>query len=90
MSSDSAPDNKPTVLHTSTLARTRLFHVEQMELRFANGVEVSYERLVSGGHGAVLIVPLLEDDTVDSPVAVDLQIKGLHERLVKLGRWLCE
>ena len=54
---------KPQILGTETLARTRLFHVEQMDLRFSNGVEVRYERLRSGSRGAVLVVPLLEADT---------------------------
>jgi ADP-ribose diphosphatase len=55
---------KPRILHATTLARTRLFHVQQLDLRFSNGVETRYERLVGSGRGAVLIVPLLDDDTV--------------------------
>ncbi|MGE0079978.1 MAG: ADP compounds hydrolase NudE [Thiohalomonadaceae bacterium] len=55
---------KPRILHTETLARTRLFHVQQVDLRFSNGVETRYERLVGSARGAVLIVPLLDDDTV--------------------------
>jgi len=55
---------KPQLLNAVTLARTRLFHVQQVELRFSNGVETRYERLVGSGRGAVLIVPLLDDDTV--------------------------
>lgn len=55
---------KPTVTCTETIARTRLFRVEQVGLRFANGREVSYERLRSSPSGAVLIVPLLDDNTV--------------------------
>lgn len=55
---------KPRILHTETLARTRLFHVQQVDLRFSNGVETRYERLVGSRRGAVLIVPLLDDDTV--------------------------
>ncbi|HHH49309.1 MAG TPA: ADP compounds hydrolase NudE [Gammaproteobacteria bacterium] len=54
----------PEVLNTEIIARTRLFRVEQRELRFTNGVEVSYERLVGSSNGAVLIVPMLDDDTV--------------------------
>jgi len=55
---------KPEIVTTETLARTRLFHVEQLDLRFSNGVEVQYERLRSNSAGAVLVVPLLDDDTV--------------------------
>ncbi len=54
----------PEVLGSSLIAQTRIFKVEQRELRFTNGVEVSYERLVGSSNGAVLIVPLLDDNTV--------------------------
>ncbi len=55
---------KPTVTRTETLARTRLFHVEKVGLLFANGTEVEYERLRSPGGGAVLIIPLLDRETI--------------------------
>lgn len=55
---------KPTITRTQTLAKTRLFHVEKVELRFANGTEVEYERLRSPGTGAVLVIPLLDSDTI--------------------------
>lgn len=55
---------KPEILAAETVAQTRLFHVEQLDLRFANGVEVQYERLKSNSAGAVLVVPMLDDDTV--------------------------
>lgn len=56
--------DKPTILNRQTIAKTRIFHVEQLELRFANGVETCYERLVGSPQGSVMIVPLLDDDTV--------------------------
>ena len=55
---------KPTILNRQTLAKTRLFHIEQLDLRFTNGVETRYERLLGSPQGAVLIVPLLDDETV--------------------------
>lgn len=55
---------KPRILQTRTLARTRIFHIEEMDLQFPNGTEVVYERLVGSPQGAVLIVPMLDDDTV--------------------------
>lgn len=57
-------NRKPTITHTEIIAHTRLFKVEQVGLRFANGREVSYERLRSSPNGAVLVVPLLDDNTV--------------------------
>lgn len=55
---------KPVVTGTETIARTRLFHVEQVDLLFSNGREVRYERLRSRSAGAVLVVPLLDPATV--------------------------
>ena len=54
----------PEILRVETLAKTRIFHVEQLDLRFSNGVEVQYERLRSAPRGAVLVVPMLDADTV--------------------------
>lgn len=54
----------PRILAIKTLAKTQVFHVEQLDLRFSNGVEVRYERLRSSSNGAVLIVPMLDTDTV--------------------------
>lgn len=55
---------KPEIVSAETIARTRIFRVEQVELRFSNGVEVCYERLRSNPRGAVLIVPMLDSETV--------------------------
>ncbi len=61
----SASDShKPQILHVESLARTRLFHIQQLELRFSNGREVTYERLLGTAAGAVLVVPLLDDQTL--------------------------
>src|SRR5690606_24598189 len=40
------------------------FRVEELKLRFGNGEERTYERLCSGSSAAVIVVPLLNDDTV--------------------------
>ncbi len=37
---------------------------QQLDLEFSNGERRLYHRLLSGGHGAVVVVPLLDDDTV--------------------------
>jgi ADP-ribose diphosphatase len=55
---------KPTILGTRTLAQTRIFHIQEVDLRFSNGVETRYERLVSPPSGAVLVVPMLDAQTV--------------------------
>jgi len=55
---------KPRILKSQTVATSRLFEVEQLDLEFSNGVTTAYERLRSRSHGAVLVVPMLDDDTV--------------------------
>lgn len=48
----------PEILKRKIVARTRLFRVEQLDLRFSNGVERIYERLSGTGYGAVVVVPI--------------------------------
>lgn len=56
---------KPTILESKTLAQTRLFRIESMHLEFSNGERRQYERLCrSSSGGAVLIVPLVDKNTV--------------------------
>lgn len=67
--SNQTPSDKPTlikpeILKRTTVARSRLFRADELQLRFSNGVERAYEKLCSGGPGAVLIVPLLDEHTV--------------------------
>ena len=53
---------KPTVLAREIVASSRLFRVEEVQLRFSNGVERTYERLVGrgNGYGAVMIVAMID------------------------------
>jgi len=60
------PENlEPQILSVRTAARSGLFHIEAVQLRFANGSEREYERVAGPtSAGAVLIVPLLDPTTV--------------------------
>ena len=53
---------KPEVLAREIVASSRLFRVEEVQLRFSNGVERTYERLVGrgNGYGAVMIVAMAD------------------------------
>ena len=56
---------KPIILNKTTIANSRLFRIESLDIQFSNGALRNYERLARGNPGgAVLIVPLLDDDTV--------------------------
>lgn len=56
---------KPTVLNKTTIATTRLFCIESLDLQFSNGAQRNYERLGrANSNGAVIIVPMLDAKTV--------------------------
>ena len=56
---------KPTILNTTTIAKSRLFRIESLDIQFSNGELRNYERLARGNPGgAVLIVPMLDVETV--------------------------
>ena len=54
----------PTIHQTKIVASSQLFKIEALDLEFSNGEKRQYERLVSRGVGAVLIVPILDDNTM--------------------------
>ena len=55
---------KPIVTNIKDIATTRLFNIQSMDVEFSNGEKRQYERLKPPGEGAVLVVPMLDDDTV--------------------------
>ncbi len=56
---------KPEIVRRTEVARSRLFSIEQVDLRFTNGAEAQYERLApSHGYGAVIVVAMLDPRTV--------------------------
>lgn len=55
---------KPIIHKIETLATTRVFNIERLDLEFSNGERRQYERLKPPGAGAVLVIPMLDDDTV--------------------------
>ncbi|HVI25835.1 MAG TPA: ADP compounds hydrolase NudE [Xanthomonadaceae bacterium] len=53
----------PTI-HAITEHDAGPYRMERLDLEFGNGERRRYERLHSRGHGAVLVVPLLDPETV--------------------------
>lgn len=47
---------KPEILGAEVVAQSRLFKVEQVQLRFSNGEERIFERMGGSGRGAVMVV----------------------------------
>jgi len=57
--------DKPNILNKTTIASSRLFRIESLDIEFSNGQQRNYERLArSGPGGAVMIVPMLDAETV--------------------------
>ncbi|WP_301099258.1 ADP compounds hydrolase NudE [Otariodibacter sp.] len=54
----------PTILSVSTIAKTRLFEVQAVDLRFSNGEERTYERMTPQRRSSVMIVPIHNDQLV--------------------------
>jgi ADP-ribose diphosphatase len=64
----------PTI-HGVTEHTSGPYRLERLDLEFSNGERRQYERLHGRGHGAVIVVPLLDDDTV---LLVREYAAGLH------------
>ncbi|WP_445158217.1 ADP compounds hydrolase NudE [Halomonas sp. E14] len=58
------PTHKPQVLSRHSVAKSRLFHIESLELRFSNGAERTFERLSGSDQGAVMIIAMPDPDHV--------------------------
>ena len=54
----------PKIHARRDLDPSRMFRIQQIDLEFANGARRKYERLRSQGLGAVIIVPMADDETV--------------------------
>lgn len=68
--------NRPKILKQTILAQTRQFRIEALDLEFSNGERRQYERLGrNASSGAVLIVPMLDPETV---LLVREYAAGLH------------
>ena len=54
----------PIISNNQQVAQSRLFKIEQIDLTFSNGEKRQYERMLGSGRGAVMIVPMLDDETM--------------------------
>lgn len=52
-----------------------MYNIERLELEFSNGEERVYQRLLTSGLGAVIIVPMLDENTV---MLVKEYAAGIH------------
>ncbi|WP_448569423.1 ADP compounds hydrolase NudE [Thalassotalea ganghwensis] len=54
----------PIIRQRKNVAKSKLFSIEQLALTFSNGAERDYERMEGSGRGAVMVVPMLDDETM--------------------------
>jgi ADP-ribose diphosphatase len=73
----------PQIHATRLRDPSNLFQIEQLDLEFSNGARRTYERMKSRGLGAVIIVPMLDDDTV---LLVREYAVGLHHYEIGLPK----
>ena len=78
---------KPEILDVRTVAQSRLFQIEELDLRFANGNQARFERLKTVAAGAVLVVPMLDADTV---LMIREYAAGVHDYELYLPKGLME
>lgn len=55
---------KPVIHRVETLAQTRVFRVEGVELTFSNGAQRKFERINNPNAGAVMVVPLIGESVI--------------------------
>jgi len=71
----------PEIKEVRTIARSRFFRIEEMDLKFSNGVERTYERLPGGGRAAVMVVAINEANEL---VLIREYAAGFHEMQLTL------
>lgn len=53
--------NLPIIHAKKTVAQSRFFKIEQVDLEFSNGAKREFERMSGTGRGAVMVLPVSED-----------------------------
>ncbi len=77
----------PTITNRKQVAKSALFAIEQIDLTFSNGEQREYERMTGTGRGAVMIVPMIDDDTL---LLVREYCAGTHSYLLGFPKGLID
>ncbi|MDD1783591.1 ADP compounds hydrolase NudE [Enterovibrio sp. ZSDZ35] len=84
----------PEILSSEVVAKSRLFQIESLELRFSNGEERTYERMKPSGRSAVMIVPVTESGDLllvrEYAAGTERYELGFPKGLVDLGETALE
>jgi len=79
---------KPKIHKIETVARSRLFNVEAVDLEFSNGERRIYERMQPSGREAVMIVPVIDNHLLlirEYAVGIEDYELGFPKGLIDLG-----
>lgn len=77
----------PEIVAVRQIARSRFFRIEELDLRFANGIERTYERLPGSGTPAVIVVAL---NAADELMLIREYCAGFHEMQLTLVKGAAE
>lgn len=84
---------KPKILKVETVARSRLFSIESVDLAFSNGAERVYERMRPSDREAVMIVPVIGEDLLlihEYAVGIESYELGFPKGLIDAGEGVLE
>ncbi|VEI48946.1 adenosine nucleotide hydrolase NudE [Actinobacillus equuli] len=54
----------PKILNVETIAKTRIFEVQAVDLRFSNGEERTFERLTPQRRSSVMVIPIQNQELI--------------------------
>lgn len=54
----------PEILNIKTVAKSRIFEVQAVDLRFSNGEERTYERLTPNRRSSVMVIPIQNNELI--------------------------
>jgi ADP-ribose diphosphatase len=76
----------PKIIRSRTLATSRLFKIEELELKFANGAERVYERMPATGPQAVMVAAVRDGEIL----LIREYAAGFHEYQLTLPKGAAE
>ncbi len=77
----------PELTAVRTVARTRLFRIEELDLRFGTGERRTYERLAGGGRAAIIVVAVNAEGEL---LLIREYAAGFHEMQLTLVKGASE
>lgn len=84
---------KPVLLNIETVACSRLFNIERVDLEFSNGVRRIYERMRPTTREAVMIVPIIDQHLIlirEYAVATESYELSFPKGLIDAGETVLE